>query len=84
MGQALAGSLSGAALTFVGYQAGATAVQTQATVDGIYNLAVLVPGVFMIAMLFIFLFLYPLDKKRVNNNAAMLKANAENAAAATK
>lgn len=38
----------------------------------------------MIAMLFIFLFLYPLDKKRVNNNAAMLKANAENAAAATK
>lgn len=84
VGQALAGSLSGAALTFVGYQAGATAVQTQATVDGIYNLAVLVPGVFMIAMLFIFLFLYPLDKKRVNNNAAMLKANAENAAAATK
>lgn len=84
VGQAIAGSFSGTALSIVGYASGAVAVQTAATVNGLYNLTTIVPAICMICMFLIFMFLYPLDKKRVDDNAATLKAKAEKAAAAAK
>ena len=74
LGQAFAGWFSGAALTWIGYKEGATAVQSQETLDGLYRYATLLPAVFFAIMLVVLIFVYPLNKKRVDANAAFLKA----------
>ena len=65
IGQALAGGLGGIAISAVGYNA-ALEVQSQETLDGIYTLGTLVPGIIYLVIALILLFLYPLTKQRLN------------------
>ncbi len=72
VGQAAAGGLGGFALAMTGYDE-SVQVQTQAVADGIYDVATLYPGVLYIAVGLTLLFIFPLGKKRVLENAATLK-----------
>jgi GPH family glycoside/pentoside/hexuronide:cation symporter len=73
VGLALAGGLAGFALAAVGFQAG-SATQTQETIDGIYLVSTLVPGVLYAVAALLLLFVYPLNRSRVAANVAELKA----------
>lgn len=72
LGQAIAGGLSGWALTAIGYDDLAT-VQTQSVKDGIYNLTNFFPGIIFILCACALGFIYPLTKKKVEENVAELK-----------
>lgn len=72
IGQALAGGLGGFALGMVGYDS-SVQVQTQSVADGIYNIATAVPGILYIGVGLCLIFLYPLSKKKVETNVAILK-----------
>ena len=71
IGQALAGGIGGFALSFIGYNSLAT-VQTTAVTDGIYALSTLFPGVGYILVGLVFMFIYPLSKKVVEENVSKL------------
>lgn len=76
LGQAASSGLTGALLTMIGYTA-----KTQfdpAVTEGIFNLSCLIPAGGFILLALATQFLYPLNKKRVENNAKIL---AEKAAA---
>lgn len=81
LGQAFAGLFAGASLTWIGYQAGATAVQSESILDGLYAYSTLLPAIFFTLMFAAMTFVYPLEKKRVTRNAAVLRAKREAAAA---
>lgn len=75
-GSALSSGVRGVMLTMIGYTA-ATAYDPQ-VVDGIYNVACLVPMIGFALMGAIVAFLYPLNKKRVDSNVEILtKRHAE-------
>lgn len=75
-GSALSSGVRGMMLTMIGYTA-ATAYDP-GVVDGIYNVACIVPMVGFAVMGAIVAFLYPLNKKRVDENVAILtKRHAE-------
>ncbi|RDW18616.1 MFS transporter [Oceanobacillus chungangensis] len=76
VGQAIAGAIGGVAITAVGYDSALT-VQTQATLDGIYNLATLIPAITFLAVFLILVFLYPLTKQRVSKLSADLAEKRE-------
>lgn len=73
VGQALAGGIGGWALEFIGYES-AEAVQTKSVLEGIYGAATIAPaaGFFLVAL--ILWFVYPLDKRQVEKNVAILRA----------
>lgn len=73
VGLALAGGLAGVALTAVGFQAGSP-TQTEETINGIYLVSTLVPGVLYAVAALLLLFIYPLNRKRVAANVEELKA----------
>jgi glycoside/pentoside/hexuronide:cation symporter, GPH family len=73
VGLALAGGLAGFALSAVGFQSG-SATQTQDTIEGIYLVSTLVPGVLYAVSALLLLFIYPLSRRRVAANVAELKA----------
>lgn len=73
VGQAAAGGLGGFALAMTGFDE-SVQVQTEEVVDGIYNVATLYPGILYIAVGLTLMFVYPLGKRRVSENAAVLKA----------
>jgi len=81
VGQAFAAGLGGWALGWVGYQAGTTA-QAPATVNGIYALSTVVPGVLYALVAVALAFWYPLSKKAVAQNAATLNERHQAAAMA--
>ena len=71
LGQALAGGLSGWALTWIGFDsqiASDGGEQTEAVVDSIYTLANLVPGIACVLVAAALFFLYPLKKSQVQAN----------------
>jgi GPH family glycoside/pentoside/hexuronide:cation symporter len=75
LGQAIAGGLTGWALGWIGYRSGTggeSVVQTQEVLDGIYNLATLVPAVLLLISVLALIFWYPLSKKRVDENVEFL------------
>ena len=72
IGQAAAGGLGGFALAMTGFDE-TVQVQTRAVVDGIYDVATLYPAIIYIAVGIVLIFVYPLGKKRVNENIAVLK-----------
>ncbi len=76
VGQAAAGGLGGFALAMTGFDE-SVQVQTQEVADGIYNVATLYPGILYIAVGLTLLFVYPLGKKKVNENVAILKEKRE-------
>lgn len=68
VGQALAGGIAGVALSAVGYQGGADAAQSALTVQGMYSVSTLVPGVFFVLALAALLFVYPTGRARAHHN----------------
>lgn len=72
VGQAVSGGIGGYALAFVGFQSGQNA-QAEGTVEGIYALSTLVPGV-LFALAAAVLVFFPLNRARVTANAAELDA----------
>lgn len=77
LGQALAGFLVGATLGWIGFDsalASSGQAQSQEAIDGIYMLANVVPGVGCILVALALIFLYPLKKKKVEENVAILQA----------
>lgn len=73
LGQAAAAGVSGALLTAIGYD-GTLAVQPEAVKDGIYNISTLVPAIGFVLLAIVLYFLYPLNKKRVEENVRTLAA----------
>lgn len=71
VGQAVAGGVGGYALALVGYQSG-TEEQSQATVDGIYTIATLVPGIIYLVVVLMLVIWYPLRRRRVLENGKLL------------
>ena len=72
VGQALAGGLGGLALTAIGYISDAPA-QTDVVAGRIYTVATLLPGVCYLIVFLIMQFLYPLSKRVVEENSAILQ-----------
>lgn len=72
LGQALAGGLGGFALSAIGYDSLAAA-QTDAVRMGIYGLSTLFPAIIYTVVALVFLLLYPLSKRRVEENTRELQ-----------
>lgn len=75
LGQAAASALTGALLTFIGYTE-ATAFDTSVR-EGIFNISTLVPAAGLLVLALILWFWYPLHKKQVDKNIAILKEKHE-------
>ena len=74
VGQALAGGLGGWALSWIGFDSGKQ-VQTEQVANGIYTLSTLIPAILYLAVGLSLLFLYPLNKRRVEENIRNLKGD---------
>ena len=77
LGQAVAAGLSGWLLEAIGYNSKAIeqgVAQTQAVKDGIFNITNLVPALGLVLLAVVLIFWYPLHKKQVDENNALLKA----------
>jgi GPH family glycoside/pentoside/hexuronide:cation symporter len=72
LGLALAGGLGGYALAFIGFQSG-EAAQSNDTIQGIYTIATLVPGVLYSVVALILLFWFPLNRRAVEDNSIELE-----------
>lgn len=70
LGQAFSSGMIGALLSMIGYTQ-ATAFDPEVT-SGIFNLSCIIPAVGLAAVALALLFIYPLDKKRVEENVAEL------------
>lgn len=73
LGQAFAGWFSGAALGWIHYKVGAEVVQSKETLEGLYMYVTLLPAIFFGVMALLIIFIYPLGKKRVQENTLALK-----------
>ncbi len=67
VGQAIAGGLGGWTLALIGYDSLATS-QTEAVKMGIYNMAMLLPGISFLLTAVLLQFVYPLTKEKVLKN----------------
>lgn len=76
LGQAAAAGVSGFLLTSIGYTQ-ETAFRTE-VVNGIFNIATLVPAVGFVLLAAILWFWYPLHKKQVDENVEILKKKRKN------
>lgn len=76
LGQAGSSGLTGVLLSIIGYST-ATAFDTK-VVDGIYNMTCLVPAIAYLLLALSLYFLYPLNKSKVQENAAVLRDKREN------
>ncbi len=74
LGQAIASALGGWSLGWIGYVEGSISGQTEAVRNGIYNIATLVPMILYLAVGVCLFVIYPLGKKKVNENTVILKA----------
>lgn len=72
LGQACSSGLTGVLLSIVGYTA-ATAYDED-VINGIYDITCIIPAVAFILLFISMWLLYPLNKKRVEENAEKLKA----------
>lgn len=73
LGQAIASALGGWSLGWIGYVEGSLSGQTDAVRNGIYNIATLVPMILYLAVGICLMVIYPLSKKKVAENTAVLK-----------
>ena len=76
LGQAFASGLSGWLLTAIGYNTAAASAglpQQTNVLNGIFNIATLVPAIGFISLALVLWFWYPLHKKQVDANVAALK-----------
>lgn len=72
VGQALAGGLGGWTLSWIGFESSAQ-VQTEAVTNGIYTIATLIPALLYTLVGLSLLFIYPLNRGRVQQNISILK-----------
>lgn len=72
VGQALAGGIGGWALEIIGYESAAT-VQTEGVLSGLYATATIIPAIGFFAVAVLLWFVYPLNKKLVEKNVAILE-----------
>ena len=72
VGQALAGGIGGFALSAIGYVSEASS-QTPKVAQRIYTVATLIPGICYLIVFLIMQFSYPLNRKVVEHNTAVLK-----------
>lgn len=77
VGQALAGGIGGWALEFIGYESAAV-IQSQQVLTGLYTTATLVPAIGFFAVALLLWFVYPLNKKVVEENVAILSEKRKN------
>lgn len=77
LGQACSSGLTGLLLSIIGYTS-ATAYDPD-VVDGIYNITCLAPAIGFVLTILALIFLYPLGKKQVEENARILKEKREKA-----
>ena len=75
LGQAVSAGISGALLTMIGYSK--ETAFSEPVRRGIYNISTLVPIAGLVLMCLALIFIYPLNKKRVDANVAFLKAKRE-------
>ncbi len=73
LGQAIASALGGWSLAWIGYVEGSVSAQPEAVLEGIYNIATLVPTILYLLVGLCLIFLYPLGKKAVERNVEILK-----------
>ena len=73
LGQAAAAGVTGWLLTAIGYVPGAAGGQTQTVLDGIFAIATLVPAAGFVLLSAVLWLWYPLHKRQVEHNAALLK-----------
>lgn len=71
IGQALAGAGAGYALGWIGYNELAS-TQTTQVLESMFTIATLVPGIALLISAACMIFIYPLDKKKVDDNAKEL------------
>ncbi len=74
LGQAIASALGGWSLALIGYVEGSSVAQSESVTNGIYNIATLVPTILYLIVGLCLIFLYPLGKKKVEENINVLKA----------
>ena len=74
LGQALSSGLIGAVLSAIGYTAGVAANPSAYpdVLNGIFNWSCIIPGAGLILVALSLIFIYPLNKKRVESNVAEL------------
>ncbi len=72
LGQALAGGLGGWVLGAIGYNS-KVKVQPDSVTSGMYDVATLIPAVCFLLVALALIFVYPLSKKKVLENVAILK-----------
>lgn len=80
LGQAVAAGLSGWLLEVIGYNSEAISQgisQTDRVKDGIFNITTLVPALGFLLLGLVLIFWYPLNKRRVEENTAILKEKRE-------
>lgn len=79
LGQALSSGVIGAALTAIGYSNAVAANPTAYpdVMNSIYNLSCIIPAVGMACVALALIFVYPLNKKRVDANSAELARRRE-------
>ena len=73
IGQAIASAMGGWSLALIGYVEGA-AKQSEAVNNGIYNIATMIPAILYIVVGLVLAFVYTLNKKKVLENAEILKS----------
>lgn len=73
LGQAIASALGGWSLGWIGYMEGSLTGQTESVKSGIYNIATLVPMLLYLIVGICLFVIYPLSKKKVAENTAILK-----------
>lgn len=73
IGQAIASALGGWSLAWIGYVEGSTVGQTEEVMNGIYNIATIVPTILYLIVGLCLIFIYPLSKSKVLENTKILK-----------
>ena len=74
LGQAIASALGGWSLGWIGYMEGSLVGQSEAVKSGIYSIATLVPTMLYLIVGVCLVAIYPLSKKKIAENTAILKA----------
>ncbi len=88
--QAIGGGFGGFILSYIGYKSSTSggADQTMRTINGLYNVATLVPVVCALLAILLLFFVYPLTRDKVHENGKILaerhSANAESTSEAAK
>ena len=73
IGQAAAAGLTGFVLTAIGYEKIAGAPLPESVKNGIFDISTIIPAVGFVLLSAVLWFWYPLHKKEVDKNVALLK-----------